>query len=281
MSPWRVRRHCSTLLAALWFAVSSPTSAQSASDSRDYNMLVREALAEFDDGNFPESRALFLRAHELQPSARTLRGLGVAAFALREYEDATRKLEEALASTVKPLDGQLRQETQNLLERAYGFVGRYELGLSPLHALILVDGAETDLHHGDRLLLSIGRHTLEARAPGYESDRRTVDVAGGENTGLSFSATLLPPAPIVAPAPVVVVATPLEAARAATPVPAPIMASPRSDRPPLYKNPWLWAGVGTAVVIVVVAVSVAATRDRSSIAAVDPTSNSLGVIEVN
>jgi hypothetical protein len=221
-----------------------------------------------------------LRAHELQPSARTLRGLGVAAFALREYEDATLKLEEALASTVKALDGQLRQETQDLLERAYGFVGRYELGLSPLHALILVDGAETDLHHGDRMLLSIGRHALEARAPGYESDRRTVDVAGGENTGLSFSATLLPPTPSVAPGPVVV-ATPLEAARAATLAPAPIMASPRSDTPPLYKNAWLWAGVGTAVVIVVVAVSVAATRDRSSIAAVDPTSNSLGVIKVN
>lgn len=279
MSPWRVRFGCAALLFALVLAVSSHTSAQSQYDSRNYSMLVREALAEFDDGNFPESRALFLRAHELQPSARTLRGLGVAAFALREYQDATLKLEEALDSTVKPLDGKLREETQSLLQRAYGFVGRYELGLSPLHALILLDGAETDLHHGDRLLLAIGRHTVEARAPGYESDRRTLDVAGGENTGLSFSATLLPPPPVVA-APVPVVATPAEAARAAPPSPAPLLAGLRSDKPPLYKNPWLWAGVGTAVVIVVIAASLAATRDHTSLADVDQTGNSLGVIRV-
>lgn len=131
MSRWRVLLGC---LAWLVTCVASPTSAQVSADSSECTAIIREALAEFDDGNFPESRALLLRAHALQPSARTLRGLGISAFALRQYEDATLKLEEALASTVKPLDGKLRADTESWLQRAYGFVGRYLLGMEPSRA---------------------------------------------------------------------------------------------------------------------------------------------------
>jgi hypothetical protein len=234
-----------------WLTVST-SSAQVAPDSAEYTAAVREALAEFDDGNFAEARALFRRAHELQPSARTLRGLGISAFDLREYEDATRKLEEALASRVKPLDGALRSETQQLLERAYRFLGRYELSMQPTFARLLVDGVESDVRAGQRLLLSIGRHQLEARAPAYESDKRMLDVAGGEHTGLSFTLTKLPVAPVV-------LASVTPSQRGTAPATL-LLDAPRSDRR-LYKNPWLWTATGLVVVAIVVTAVALAGRD--------------------
>lgn len=240
----------------LVFCLLVPTAlAQVPPDSPEYTAAVREALAEFDAGHFQEARALFLRAHTLQPSARTLRGLGISAFELRDYEDAARKLEGALGSRVKPLEGALRSDTQQLLERAYGFVGRFELAMEPSFAHLLVDGAESDVRAGQRLLLSIGRHQLEARAPAYESDRRTLDVAGGEHTGLSFSLTKLPVAPVVI-APVV------ELPREPAPSP-PRMDEPRTDRP-LYKNPWIWTATGVAVVAIVVTAVAVAGRDTQT-----------------
>jgi hypothetical protein len=266
-------RSGSWLLIALLTA--SIASAQGVADSPDYTALIHEALAEFEDGNYPEARALFLRAHALQPSARTFRGLGVSAFALREYEDATSKLELALASPVKPLDPALRSEAQLLLERSYGFVGRYELGMEPTFAQLLVDGAESDVRAGQRLLLSIGHHQLEARAPAYESDKRTLDVAGGENTGLSFTLAKIPVEPIaIAP----VAPPPVELVRPAPFVPL----RDEAPHPPLYENPWLWTGVGVAVAALVIGVSVGATRDHGGVAAIRQTAHTpaMGVIEV-
>jgi hypothetical protein len=242
---------------AAWFGLfvwltGSAASAQLVTDSPEYTATVQEALAEFDDGHFQEARALFLRAHALQPSARTLRGLGISAFEMREYDDAARKLEGALASQVKPLDGALRIETQQLLERAYVFVGRYELGMQPSFAHLIVDGAESDLRAGQRVLLSIGRHQLEAHAPAYESDKRTLDVAGGEHAGLSFTLVKLAPPPVVlAPT----AATPSRAVPAARP-----SDPPRTDRQ-LYENPWLWTATGVAVVAIVATAVALAGRD--------------------
>ncbi|HEY6880139.1 MAG TPA: hypothetical protein VI299_19075 [Polyangiales bacterium] len=280
MFRWRIwlGRTAVVLLAASSLAKAQAPSTlasaieQNPFDSPEYADIIHEALAEFQDGHFAEARALFLRAHNMQPSARTLRGLGVSSFALRQYDDATLKLELALASTVKPLEEPLLHDTQVLLERAHGFVGRYQIGLNPNHAQLFVDGAEVETRAGERLLLTLGRHSLEARAPAHEPEKRTVDVAGGENTALTFTLTSIPIAPIVA--------TPTEVARVAEPTAVPTATD--EPRRPVYKNPWLWAGVSAAVAAIVIGVSVAATRDHASIGAVGETDQTPanGVIKV-
>lgn len=221
--------------------------------SDNYKAVIREALAEFDEHHYQESRALFMRAHELQPSARTWRGIGFSAFELRDYVDAVKNLEQALTSTERPLQGELRSDTVNMLERSYGFVGRYTLGLGPNNAVLVVDDVESSLHDGERLLLPIGHHVIEGRAPAYLSDKRALEVAGHENTGLSFS---LAPVPVPE---LPVVATPVQAAQTVV-EPAPVYAQERSDKP-LYKNPYLWAATGAVVVAVIVVAAVAGGRD--------------------
>ena len=260
------------LVACVWqlpqyAAAQSQPSESSLLQSNDYNAVLRAAEADFQAQKFAESRVLFVRAHALQPSALTLRGLGSVSFMLEAYDDAVVHLEQALASTVRPLDGELRKETRALLERAYGFVGRYMVGLTPARAQLWVDQVQTALRTGDRLLLSVGQHALEARASGYELGVRKLEVTGGEDMGLSFELV-----------PATAIATPAQAAQSVASLDRDSRrgAMPEAERQPgrpLYKNPWLWAGVGLALAAAAVTVSVLATRDRTSVGAVSASPN--------
>src|SRR6185295_14720316 len=65
--------------------------------------LLARAIAEYDAGRFLEARALFRRAQQESPSARTLRGIGMASFELRDYVAASRALGMSLKETRHPL----------------------------------------------------------------------------------------------------------------------------------------------------------------------------------
>jgi tetratricopeptide (TPR) repeat protein len=188
----------------------------------EYRATIDRALEEYQLGNFQEARDQFARAHTLYPNARTLRGLGFTAFELRAYVEAVGQLEQALGSTVKPLEGQLRQETQDMLERARSYVGELSLQLTPPNAVVIVDGirrAEADAV----MRLDVGDHVIEVRAEGYLAERRAVRVQGGQQQRLdvTLSKVALSSAP-------------------------PISQDRRSEQP-VYKRWWLWTVVGVVV----------------------------------
>src|SRR6185369_1334355 len=72
-------------------------------ETPQYRGLLSEAVAEYDARRYEEARALFRRAHDLSPNARTLRGIGMASFELREYVEALRALEGSLVDQRRPL----------------------------------------------------------------------------------------------------------------------------------------------------------------------------------
>jgi tetratricopeptide (TPR) repeat protein len=79
-----------------------------------YRSTLKDALAEYDANHFEEARVLFRRAHEINPNARTLRGIGMASFELRDYVAAVRTLSAALVETRKPLSAEQRTHAQGL-----------------------------------------------------------------------------------------------------------------------------------------------------------------------
>jgi len=262
MSKVRMQMRLSSLavlsLVALCFHAYFPalTVAQSeaalASEPAGYRDAVDGAIAEYEARNFAEARALFAKAHALYANARTLRGQGMAEFELRNYGDAISFLEQALDSSEKPLEGELRQETEALLARAKTFVARFELSIEPDVATVVVDGVPMELRGQGSLVLKVGDHVLEFRAPGYTSEKRELKVNGGEEKALN----------IVLPKQVDLSTN--------------TQASEPAETSRWYKSPWLWTGVAIVVAGVAVGTAFAVKGDGSSDA--DPYGGGSGVV---
>src|SRR3954462_10962838 len=93
-------------------------------DSPEYKELIRKALQEYQLGNWAEAKVFFSDAHVLFPNARTLRGLGLTTYALRDYVQAIGYFEASLRNPVQPLSPQLQAGVRELLDQALRFVAR-------------------------------------------------------------------------------------------------------------------------------------------------------------
>src|ERR1700742_2147963 len=80
-----------------------------------YDALIEQALASYDAGRFAEARTSFRRAHELNPTARTLRTIGMCSFNLGDYVEAVLSLETSLTDQRKPLTEDLRRHVTELI----------------------------------------------------------------------------------------------------------------------------------------------------------------------
>jgi hypothetical protein len=225
---WRGASQRALLLVALWYLGGWPLAVQaqaaqpvSASEPSaqpaEYGPAVEVAFDEFRLGNYPEARARFLDAHQLYPNARTHRALGMVEYELKNYGDAIEQLRLALSSRVKPLEGQLRADTEALLLQAEGYVARVNVEIKPERATVVVDGVPMEIAPGETILLQVGDHNLEFRAPGRVPEKRVVKVHGGEQTSIRV---------VLAPE---------------------VNADGKVEARPLRKNPWLWTAMGVAV----------------------------------
>jgi hypothetical protein len=154
-------------------ASSSRASAQtseSATASSDYEQLIQQASEAYTAKQYERARDLFEQAHVLQPSARTFRGLGIAAFALNRYSQARPELEASLVDTRKPLPREQRREVTDILNWMQQSVGTLRLELAPPHALALIDDQAATAGTN---LLDLGEHFLVVRASGYKTREQT------------------------------------------------------------------------------------------------------------
>jgi hypothetical protein len=178
---------------------ATPTELEPSADVQtEYRDVVTRAVSEFDLGHVAEARALFLRAHELWPSARTRRTLGMTAFELRMYPQALVELQGAFDDPRRPLPADQRAQVAGLIEQAKGFVGRYRLQIAPADAEFLVDGSRQAAT--GTLVIGVGVHELTVRVPGSGELRRELIVQGREDEELVLrvevsKAEPSPPAP--------------------------------------------------------------------------------------
>jgi len=168
------------LLAVACAVLAAPACAQAQAQPPEYRELVRQALAEFDAKNWGQARALFRAAHKAQPSARTLRGLGMVAFEMQEYVDAREQLSAALRDPRKPLDATLRAETEALLQRTRALVGRARLAITPAGATVRLNGSRVE-PGTQELWMRAGGQMIRTEAVGYEPELIELDVQGGDD----------------------------------------------------------------------------------------------------
>jgi hypothetical protein len=192
----RLRATLAVLLIV--FASAVTVTAQAADDdATPVSVLIGDAVAEYDAGHFQEARALFRQAHERQPTARTLRGIGMCSFELRDYVEATRSLSASLRETRRPLTSEQKRHAELLLARAHTFVGRFTIKMKPAGASLFVDGHPAELEPDGVLLLSFGRHQLSLRcascAPTEKEEE--IGVSGGEQRTIELALAPAPPPP--------------------------------------------------------------------------------------
>ena len=170
------RNRATTVSLLIFFTLLIATvaaTAQAAEDeSTPVSVLIGDAVAEYDAGHFQEARALFRQAHERQPTARTLRGIGMCSFELRDYVEATRSLGASLRETRRPLTNEQKRHAELLLARAHTFVGRFTMKIKPANASLFVDGHPAELEPDGVMLLSFGRHQLSLRCARARRPRR-------------------------------------------------------------------------------------------------------------
>jgi hypothetical protein len=164
---------------ALFIALPPVTRAQGES----YDALVREAVGEYNMGNWREARLLFGQAHELHPSARTWRGMGLTDYESKRYVEAIGELQAALESTVKRLTDAQREEVQGVLERSQRFVAIYTLTLPSDASELRLDGKPASVDDNGALRLNPGAHVLSVRrASGAVLERRFDVEVGARGT---------------------------------------------------------------------------------------------------
>jgi hypothetical protein len=186
------------IVAFLILSGATATARAGDDDSTPVSVLIGDAVAEYDAGHFQEARALFRQAHDKSPTARTLRGIGMCSFEMRDYVEATRALTASLRDQRRPLTNEQKRHAEALLARAHTFVGRYTIKLKPESASLFVDGHPAELEPDGVLLLGFGRHQLSLRCPSCSPAEKDedVNVAGGEHKEIELALAPTPPTPV-------------------------------------------------------------------------------------
>jgi tetratricopeptide (TPR) repeat protein len=221
-------------------ALYAPAHAQVAPPP-NFQPVLDEAIREFALGNYVESLALFREAQRAWPNARALRAIGRCQYELGDYVAAHASLEEALATSVRPLDAAQRLETEHLIERVREHVARYTIVTDPPAASLRVDGVAVTPDANGRVLLPLGLHSVEASATGYLPGHREVSAVAQRDERLEMR--LVP-----------LVTETSEAVETADPV-------THEDRP-RRKKWWIWTSVAGAAAAAAVATAVILTRDE-------------------
>lgn len=179
-----MRTRIAIFLACLGLFLQTPR--VQADTTSEYDGFVRRAVEEFEQGHWDEAHALFRRAHEISPSARTWRGLGITAYEARQYVRAVAALEAALADPHKALTDSQREEVTSVLARAREFTATFHIERAPQDAVLTVDG-ESVLLEDQTLLLDPGEHVLRVTAPGHAPEELRLRAEAGEQQTLRLS----------------------------------------------------------------------------------------------
>lgn len=273
----RARRRIACLTGALLgLALLRPigVEAQTLTPEQDasYQRAVRDALQEYRIANFAEAYALFERAHQLLPSARTWRCLGMSSFELRQYVRAEVELRSALEDSRQQLTSAQRSEVTELLERVAQYVATLEVIAAPSSAVVTLDGHPM----AGKVNVNLGEHELVVRADGYQPVQRQLDLQGGKSTTLEIELLALATAPAPAESTAQLVAPQQVAQGAASPPEASaahtdVKGAAQRDTP-LVQRWWFWTAIGAVAAGSVLAV-VLATRDPQPI---EPESGTVG-----
>jgi hypothetical protein len=169
----RLALACALLLPPAALEAQAPDARARAAEHFD------RGIAFFNEERYDAALAELARAYELAPAHQTLYNLARVHAALGHAVESAAAYERYLAEAGEAIGERRRREARRALEEQRSRIGRLTVRADVEGATVAVDGvdvATTPLTAP--IPLSAGTHTVEVRAPGHETVRRAVAVAG-------------------------------------------------------------------------------------------------------
>lgn len=171
-------------VAIISLSLSANTHAQS--DEMDYQTTVRQAIQELSAGNPADARELFRKAHALQPSARTLRGIALTSFEIQDFAETRRAASASLESEVNPLTPAMQAEMNELIDRTASELAYIEFEVEQAGVMLFVDGKELEQTTSPHYV-NPGEYRVEAELPGYQPYQATLQLGAGDTEQLRIA----------------------------------------------------------------------------------------------
>ncbi len=134
----------------------------------------------YEEGRYDAALAEFQRAYDLAPAHQALYNLGRVHAALGHAVESARAYEQYLKDARGRVPRRKIREVRAALRREQSRIARLVVDTPVRGAVVSIDGsdvASTPLT--EPIFVSAGSHTVEVRAPGYASSKRSIRVAGG------------------------------------------------------------------------------------------------------
>ena len=135
----------------------------------------------YRDGNYGGALAEFEEAYRLKPGSGSLQNVALSQKGLFRYSEAAATLEQLIARHAAELSEGERKAVDDALSELKGLVASIKLRVVPETARVLLDGKNlAPTEWAVPLILNVGEHALSVDAPGYNPERRTLRVPGGQ-----------------------------------------------------------------------------------------------------
>jgi hypothetical protein len=162
------------LAGCVWLAVClvAPRAPAQAASSDE---LIQQGIGLRREGKDAEALELFHRAHQANPSPRSLAQIALAEQALGRWVDAEKHLGEALAADGAWID-ERRAVLEETLTEIQNNVGSLEARVNVATPEIIADGVLVSKSPLARVRLAIGAHEILVRAQGFREVVRSVEI---------------------------------------------------------------------------------------------------------
>jgi hypothetical protein len=179
-------------------AAQTPTAAQRDEAKRRF----QAGLDLFREGNYPASLVEFKRAYDIAPNYNVLYNIGQVYYQLQDYVNASKYLTEYLEEGGKRITPARRAEVEADLEKLKMRIAQVNVATNVSGAQIMVDDQPLGVTPlGQPALVSAGRRVFSATKEGYQSVRKTVEVAGGDRLDVQLELPELAPGQAPMPLP--------------------------------------------------------------------------------
>ncbi|MBA3393977.1 MAG: PEGA domain-containing protein [Deltaproteobacteria bacterium] len=160
-------------------APAPPAPTETGGDVEGAKRHFEQAVALFNDGNFPAALTEFEQAYRLRPAAFVHYNIGLTLKALFRYSDAIVSLQRYLDESTA-LTPERRAEATQIINEMKALLADITLVVLPAGAAVTVDGRSMGVSPFSRpLSIAAGIHKLEVTADGHEPQKRDLIVTAG------------------------------------------------------------------------------------------------------